>query len=509
MTAIENAVTGSSDGLWTVITWVLLSAGVWVCFRTVVVQIRMGPEMFRSLTEKPSDISKDKKGISAFKAFTISAASRVGTGNIAGVAVAITIGGPGAVFWMWLVAIVGGATAFVESTLAQLYKVKDTDSYRGGPAYYITKGLNLKWLAAVFVVAITVTYGFVYNAVQSNSIVDAITESTGSDAMWWKALLGVALAILTALIVFGGVQRIASVTNWLVPIMAVLYIVTGFIVVAVNIEQVPHMFAEIVTSALGIREVAGATFGQAFMYGIRRGLFSNEAGEGSIPNAAATASVSHPVKQGLIQTLGVYFDTIIVCSITAFIILLNNPSFGEGVESTSLTQNSVAAAVGHWGVHLVTVIIFFLAFSSVIGNYYYGESNIEFFTRNNKVMTAYRFLVCLCVLGGSLGKVGIVWALADLFAGIMVAINLTAILPLGGAAIALLKNYRQQRNQGLSPVFHRDDLPNLPGHDRIECWDGSDPLTIRGDGQEVYGRRPGTPAPQVIRRSANGSVRAE
>ena len=339
MTAIENAVTGSSDGLWTVITWVLLAAGVWFCFRTVVVQIRMVPEMFRSLTEKPSDISKDKKGISAFKAFTISAASRVGTGNIAGVAVAITIGGPGAVFWMWLVAIVGGATAFVESTLAQLYKVKDTDSYRGGPAYYITKGLNLKWLAAVFVVAITVTYGFVYNAVQSNSIVDAITESTGSDAMWWKALLGVALAILTALIVFGGVQRIASVTNWLVPIMAVLYIVTGFIVVAVNIEQVPHMFAEIVTSALGIREVAGATFGQAFMYGIRRGLFSNEAGEGSIPNAAATASVSHPVKQGLIQTLGVYFDTIIVCSITAFIILLNNPSFGEGVESTSLTQN--------------------------------------------------------------------------------------------------------------------------------------------------------------------------
>lgn len=300
---------------------------------------------------------------------------------------------------MWLVAIVGGATAFIESTLAQLYKVKDTDSYRGGPAYYITKGLNKKWLAAIFVVAITVTYGFVYNAVQSNSIVDAITESTGSDAMWWKALLGVALAVLTALVVFGGVQRIASVTNWLVPVMAVLYIVTGAVVVAVNINQVPHMFAEIVTSALGIKEVAGATLGQAFMYGIRRGLFSNEAGEGSIPNAAATASVSHPVKQGLIQTLGVYFDTIIVCSITAFIILLNNPSFGGGVESASLTQDSVAAAVGHWGVHLVTVIIFFLAFSSVIGNYYYGESNIEFFTRSPKVMVAYRLLVCLCVLG--------------------------------------------------------------------------------------------------------------
>lgn len=486
MTLLTELVGDINNVLWKVLPYLLLGTGLYFCIRTVVVQLRMLPQMFSAITEKPSEISEGQKGISAFKAFTISAASRVGTGNIAGVATAITLGGPGAVFWMWMVALVGGATAFVESTLAQVYKVKDEKSYRGGPAYYMTRALNWRPLALIFAVCITLTYGFVFNAVQSNSIVQAVQNSTSNDSATLKWVVGIVLAVLTGLIVFGGVQRIGTVTNVMVPVMAIIYIVLGLYIVLANITHVPGMIAEIVTSALGIREVAGATIGMAIINGMKRGLFSNEAGMGSAPNAAATASVSHPVKQGLIQTLGVYFDTIVICSITAFIILLNNPKYGEEIGSSDVTQDAVAAVVGNWGIHLLTVIIFFLAFSSVIGNYYYGESNIEYFTGNRVVMAVFRALVCLCVLGGALGKVELVWSLADLFSGVMATVNLIALIPLGGAAVALLKHYNSQRALGLNPIFHADDLPNLPGHHNITCWDGSDPITVRGDGYEVY-----------------------
>lgn len=470
-----------NDKYWLFMIALLIFAGLYFCWRTILVQIRYIPEMFRAITEKPSDISEGVKGISAFKAFTISAASRVGTGNVAGVAVAITTGGPGAVFWMWLLAGIGGATSFIESTLAQLYKVRDHDSYRGGPAYYITKGLgeNWRWMATLFVLAITVTYGFVFNAVQSNSITAAIAESTGNDSTGFKLGIGIVLAILTAIIIFGGVQRISAVTQVVVPIMAVAYIVLGLIVLALNITEVPAMIALIFEHAFGIREIAGAVVGTAMMQGIRRGLFSNEAGMGSTPNAAATASVSHPVKQGLIQTMGVYFDTWVVCTITAVIILLSDPSFGGDAEGTSLTQAALAAQLGGWAIHAVTIIIFFLAFSSVVGNYYYAEANVPFLSKSKAVLNSVRGLVVLCVVGGAIGSVPLVWSLADTFSALMATINIVAILPLGGVAVALLKNYSEQKAKGLNPVFHRDDLPNVRGHANIECWDGSDPITRR------------------------------
>ena len=489
MASAAETVEGVNEIMMMFIPYALIGAGIYFCIRTLMVQLRMVPDMFRAITEKPGEFSEGKQGISAFKAFTISAAARVGTGNIAGVAVAITTGGPGAVFWMWMVALVGGATAFIESTLAQLYKVRDEDSFRGGPAYYMTRGLKSKPLAFIFAVTITFTYGFVFNAVQSNSIAAAVSESTGVSSQQQNWMVGAVLTLLTALIVFGGVRRIAAVTNWMVPIMAGVYIILGIFIVAMNIGEVPAVFAQIVTAALGIRPVVGASVGLAFSYGVQRGLFSNEAGLGSAPNAAATASVSHPVKQGLIQTLGVYFDTFVVCSVTAFIILLSNPQFGGAVESTSLTQTAVSEAVGGWGIHLITIIIFFLAFSSVIGNYYYGEANIEYFTSSKKVLTVFRFIVCLCVLGGALGKVALVWALADVSMSVMVIVNLIAIVPLCGVAIALLKHFSEMRRQNLDPIFHREDLPNLPGYDQIECWDGDDPITKRGDGYEKYGRR--------------------
>lgn len=481
MESILDAVTAVNDRLWLVVIVVLVGSGIWFCATTLLVQIRYIPDMFKAIVEKPSDISEGQKGISAFKAFTISAASRVGTGNVAGVAIAVAVGGPGAVFWMWMIAIIGGATSFVESTLAQVYKVRDKDSYRGGPAYYMTKALNWKWLAVIFAILISVTYGFVFNAVQANSISAAVTNSFSTDSTMAKWIVGLVLAAMTAAIVFGGIQRIARFTQIIVPVMAVLYIAIGLIVVIINIGEVPAMIASIVTHAFGIREFAGATLGAVIMQGVRRGLFSNEAGMGSVPNAAATASVSHPAKQGLIQTLGVYFDTLIVCSITAFIILLAKPDLYESDGGMELTQNALANSVGEWGIHFLTVVIIFLAFSSVIGNYYYGESNIEFLTKNRAYLQGFRVLVTLCVLGGAIGSVPLVWALADVFSGLMAITNLVAVVPLTGVALAVLRNFTRQRKMGLDPVFHRDDeeIKGLRGWEGMECWDGSDPITVR------------------------------
>lgn len=483
MESATDLVSAWNDKYWLFMIGLLVVTGLYLCIRTIVVQIRYIPEMFKAIKEKPSDISEGVKGISAFKAFTISAASRVGTGNVAGVAVAISTGGPGAVFWMWVLAGIGGATSFVESTLAQLYKVRDKESYRGGPAYYITRGLGEKWrwMAVVFAVAITVTYGFVFNAVQSNSITAAVAESTGADTPVLKLCVGLILALLTGMIIFGGVQRISSFTQVIVPVMASAYILIGIVVLVLNWSEVPSMIALIFEHALGIREIVGAAVGTAVMQGIRRGLFSNEAGMGSTPNAAATASVSHPVKQGLIQTLGVYFDTWVVCTVTAVIILLSNPTYGGDAEGTALTQAALAAQLGMWATHAVTIIIFFLAFSSVIGNYYYAEANLPFLSKSKSAMNIMRVLVLLCVVGGAVGSVPLVWSLADTFSALMATVNIAAVLPLSGVAVALLGHYAKQKAHGINPTFHRDELPGLRGHEHIECWDGSDPVTVSDD----------------------------
>lgn len=490
--------------LWKVIPFLLLAAGIYFGIRTLVVQLRLVPDMFKSVVDKPiarsadhetADSARntptrdtagtvaaektDAQGVSAFKAFTISAAARVGSGNIAGVALAITVGGPGAVFWMWVIAIVGGATAFVESTLSQLYKSKDSEgNYLGGPAYYMTRGLNFAPLAAIFAVAITFTYAFVYNAIQANTFADALGTSMGKDSTSLHIFVGLGLAALTAAVIFGGVQRIANFTQVIVPVMAMLYILIGLWVVLSHLGEVPGVLSLIVGHALGLREVAGAAMGMAFTYGMQRGLFSNEAGQGSAPNAAATASVSHPVKQGLVQTLGVYFDTLLVCSITAFIILLANPTFGDTeAEGVTLTQTALSSEVGDWGLHLVTLILFFLAFSSIIGNFYLAQANVQYLTKSKVVLNIFRGLVLFAVLGGSVGSLTLVWHLGDTFAAIMVIINLIAIVPLAGVAVQLLRNYSQQKAKGVDPVFHRDMLPELKN---IECWDGSDPVTRRG-----------------------------
>ena len=487
---METATTFVEDSLngliWSIVPVFLIGAGVYFGLRTLFVQIRMFPDMLKAVTETPKgkdkegrDLDEEYGGLSAFKAFTISAASRVGTGNIAGVALAISIGGPGAVFWMWMLALLGGATAFVESTLAQLWKTKDSDgNYHGGPAYYMTRGLGWKPLAVLFSAFLAITYGFVYNAIQTNSIAESVGGSLGTDSFAVKTAVAGAVAILTALVIFGGVTRIASWTQIIVPFMAGAYILMGVAVLVINWREIPGMVEVIVGHALGLKQVAGAGVWVAFTQGMRRGLFSNEAGMGSAPNAAATATVSHPVKQGLVQTLGVYFDTLLVCSITAFVVLLGPAvSYGrDDIQGASLTQSALADSIGAWGAHAITFILFFLAFSSVIGNYYLAQANLEYLTDSKSALTVFRVAVIGFVIFGAFGSVPLVWALGDTMAGLLALFNIVAIVPLGGVALKLLKNYNQQRRRGQDPVFHRDMLPEIKN---VEFWDGSDPVTRR------------------------------
>lgn len=443
---------------------VLVGAGLFFTIKTKFIQFRLIPDMFRLLTEKATINAKGKKGISSFQAFTISAASRIGTGNIAGVATAIALGGPGAVFWMWLIALIGGASSLIESTLAQVYKVKDRHGFRGGPAYYMEKGLNKRWMGVLFAIVITLTYGFVFNAVQANTITIAFEESFGIN----RVVLGIILSLLTAIIVFGGLKRIVHVTQVIVPVMAIAYIGVALVVVFMNITEIPHIIMLIVKSAFGVEEAFSGMVGAAVMNGIKRGLFSNEAGMGSAPNAAATAAVSHPVKQGLIQTLGVFIDTIFVCTSTAAIVLLSDAYLQADAASINLTQLSLADNLGHWSSIFLSIAILMFAYSTIIGNYYYGETNIGFIKESKIALTIFRVLAVAFVMFGSIAKVQFVWDLADLFMAVMALINLVAILMLWKVAKPVINDYLEQRKNGLDPVFHKKNVPNIGD---VECWD--------------------------------------
>jgi AGCS family alanine or glycine:cation symporter len=441
----------------------LIGVGVYFTFLTKFVQFRMIGEMFRLMGE---GARADKKGVSSFQAFCISTASRVGTGNLAGVAIAITTGGPGAVFWMWLIALIGSASAFVESTLAQIYKVKDGDTFRGGPAYYMEKALNARWMGVTFAVLISLTFGLAFNSVQANTITSALYGSFGIN----KVIIAIVLSIITAVIIFGGLKRVATVSEFMVPIMAGAYILIALMIMVMNITELPGVFVLIFESAFGLNEVAGGALGAAMMNGIKRGLFSNEAGMGSAPNAAATADVSHPVKQGLIQALGVFVDTLLICSATAFIILLSGLYTSKETNGIVLTQSALETSMGSWASIFLAIIVFLFCFSSVVGNYYYGETNIEFINSNKLWLNIYRVAVVGMVAFGSLASLSFVWSLADLLMGSMAIINLIAIMLLGKIAIAALADYKRQRSNGKDPVFH---VSNIDGLKNVESWGGS------------------------------------
>ena len=471
---MNELMTQLNDVIWSyVLIAVLVACGLWFTFKTKFVQFRMIGEMFRLLTDSAiSETDKQnnnakRKHISSFQAFAVSVATRVGTGNLAGVATAIAIGGPGAIFWMWVIALIGSATAFVESTLAQLFKRRHEDSFIGGPAYYILKGLHCKWLAVLFAILMTITFGLSYNSIQSNTICDAMQEAFG----WNPLVVGIILSVMALLIVFGGIHRIANVSSVLVPLMAIGYFVLTIVVIVMNIQMIPHVFKVIVTNAFGLEQTAGGAIGATIMNGVKRGLFSNEAGEGSAPNVAATATVSHPVKQGLIQALGVFTDTLLVCSCTAFVILISGLYDVPELNGIALTQSALQSEIGSFGPIFIALAIFLFAFSSIIGNYYYGESNIRFMTSSRSAIVVYRlFSAGVMVMFGALASLEIVWNLGDLCMALLTACNLVAIIALGKYAFRLLNDYRQQKHQGINePIFHRYMFPEIEND--ISCWE--------------------------------------
>jgi AGCS family alanine or glycine:cation symporter len=461
---INELILSASDFLWsTLLIYLLIGAGLYFTIRTKGAQFKYLGHMLKLLSEKADN--KNDNSVTSLQAFFIGAATRIGTGNIAGVALAISIGGPGAVFWMWLVALLGGASAFVEATLAQIYKVKDGSAFKGGPSYYIEKQLGYKWMSVLFSIFIIVAFGLSFNSVQSNTITGAFagTFDIGTSTM------GIILTVLSGVIIFGGVKLIARFSSIIVPVMAVFYIILAAYVILTNITEVPAVIALIFKSAFGFEQALGGGIGTAILMGAKRGLFSNEAGMGSAPNAAAAATVSHPVKQGFVQTLGVFFDTLIVCSATAFIILLSDvyTTAEEGISGAMLTQASLAQHYGDWAQYFLTIAIFMFAFSSIVGNYYYGEVNINYLTNNKIVLFVYRLAVLAMVYVGSVASLDNVWNFADLSMGLMALINLTAILLLGRFAFGALDNYFAQVKKGIDPVFYKDDIPGLKN---VESW---------------------------------------
>ncbi len=441
---LNTAITQINDALWAyLLIGALILCGLYFTIRTGFVQFTMIGDMFRQLVDSSS--KSDKKHISSFQAFAVSMATRVGTGNLAGVATAIAVGGPGAIFWMWLIALFGSATAFVEATLAQLFKRPSSESFIGGPAYYISRGMHNKWMAGLF----------------------ALNKAFGFDPL----VVGCIITVIALFIAFGGIRRIAHVSSVLVPIMAIGYFILALFVVITNIDMIPHVLKLIVVNAFGFEQVAGGGLGMTIMVGIKRGLFSNEAGEGSAPNVAATADVSHPVKQGLIQALGVFTDTLLVCSCTAFMVLVSGLYNTEGLEGIQLTQASLESQVGSWGTIFVAIALFLFAFSSIIGNYYYGEANIRFLTDKKWVLTVFRILSGGgFVFLGAVASFEFVWNMGDLFMALVTLCNLVALVFLCKYAFKLLGNYRAQKRKGIkNPVFHRSDLPEIA--DDLDAWE--------------------------------------
>ena len=467
MVLFNSIVSDINNFLWTyVIIVVLIACGIGFTLRTRFVQLTMLPEMLRLLVTDGR--SKRVHGtVSSFQAFCVSTASRVGVGNIAGVAIAIVTGGPGAIFWMWLIAFIGSATGFIESTLAQIYKLpRGKNRFHGGPAYYIQNRLHQPAVAKLFAVLISITFGLIYVSVQANTI--ALSLETAFTVP--PLLTAAVIAILTAVSISGGMVRIARITAYFVPIMAGLYLLTAFAVILVILDKVPGMFALIIHDAFTPQAAVGGGIGTTILTGIRRGLFSNEAGEGSVPNAAATANVSHPVKQGLVQAFGVYVDTWIVCTATAFIVLLSGQyTIGGELTGIALTQKSLESIFGGLAPGAVALMILLFAFSSVIGNYYYGEINIAFFETKSKLpLTLYRVFVVIMAAFGCVAELPLVWNLADLFMGFLALTNLYAIARLAKFACAALDDYITKKKSGITePDFSSDTLGDADG---IHAW---------------------------------------
>lgn len=469
-----NLINFINDVLWgSVLIYLLLGAGIYFTLRTGFIQIRHFSHMFSVLKNSTKN---DGAGISSFQALCTSLAARVGAGTLTGVAIALTAGGPGAIFWMWVVAFIGMATAFVESTLAQLYKTKDDNgNYRGGPAYYMEKGLGLRWMGILFSIFLIVTFGLAFNAVQANSI--ALASAVAFDLP--PLYVGITLVFLSSIVIFGGLRSVARAAEKMVPLMAAAYLLLALWIMGQNIERLPAILLLIIKSAFGWQEATAGTLGyglsQAITQGVQRGLFTNEAGMGSAPNAAALATPypPHPASQGYVQMFGVFVDTIVICSATAAIILasgiLDHPP--ANVSGIDLIQRALSHTIGSWGAVFVAISIFFFAFTTIIANYAYAESNLIFLKYHNPLrLLLLRCAVLAMVMFGAMAELPMVWKLADITMALMALTNLTAILLLSGVAFKLAHDYNHQRSLGQLPTFDTHRYPELESHLEPGIW---------------------------------------
>lgn len=448
---------------------VLVAAGLYFTVKTGLMQIRLFPECFRVVMEKPAAGGE----VSSFQALMVSTASRVGTGNIIGISTAICLGGPGAVFWMWAIALIGGSTAFIESTLAQVFKRRSSLglSY-GGPAYYIESALHNRFLACTFAVFLILTYAGGFNMLCSYNLQSTFAAYSFYDKTVTPWVIGAVQALLVAYCILGGGKRIMKVTSVMVPVMGVIYILAAVVTILLNITYLPHVVGMILSNAFDFQSILGGIGGSCLMYGVKRGLFSNEAGIGSAPNAAASADVSHPVKQGLVQMFSVFLDTFLVCSATAFMCLMSGAEITKDAAGAPYVQNSVTAIFGDFGPIFITVAMVLFAFSTLIGNLYYVDNNLSFLHHGEpgkSFMTGFRLFCAFIVFNGAGLTMDAAWAIADILMACMALINIPSILILGNIALVAMKDYEKQKKEGKNPVFHAASIPGLDLN-RLDFW---------------------------------------
>ena len=464
-----------SDFMYTyVLLALLIGVGLYFFIRTRALPLRLFKEGIRVVMEPP----EKEGGVSSFRALMVSTASRVGVGNIAGVAVAVTTGGPGAVFWMWVIATLGGASAFIESTLAQIYKKRGPHHSYGGPAYYIQMALKQNWLAYLFAVVLILTYMGGFNLLASYNVAETFKEFSWATSRTPLAIGGI-LAVLMSVSILGGTRRLTDVTGLLVPVMAIIYLGVGSIVIAVNYHNIPDMFSAIFTNAFDFQSMFGAFAGSAMMLGIKRGLYSNEAGVGSAPNAAASASVSHPAKQGLVQMLSVFIDTMIICTFTAFVVLSSGITFPDKAKGAPIVKEAMATVLGQGVAQVfVSVALFLFAFTTLVGNFYYAEVNFRFLLGKIEIkhwmLTVFRLVAAALVFCGALLKFEVAWNLGDILMGLMALINLPVIVILGNQAIRCANDYTAQRKAGLEPKFRASSIGLNP--DELDYWKDDAPV---------------------------------
>lgn len=465
---IETIISTANDALYSwLLIIVLVAGGLYFSLRTKFVQFRLLGEQFRAVTEKPGE----KGGVSSFQALMVSTASRVGTGNIIGVSTAICLGGYGSVFWMWVIALVGAASAFVESTLAQIYKKKGPDGYYGGPAHYIEALTKRRWLSVTFTVLLILTYGVGFNMLASYNLQSTFSGYSFYNSSWMPWLIGGILALMVGFCLFGGGKRLVTATTWMVPIMGVAYILMAIVISLLNIKSLPSIFARIFTDAFDFKAIFGGFSGSCVMYGIKRGLFSNEAGVGSAPNASASADVSHPAKQGLVQVLSVFIDTLLVCSATAFMCLASGVEPSAAFEGAVYVQAAMKTALGAFGPIFITLAMILFAFTTLLGNLFYVDKSFHYLMGRQPgkgFLYTYYIIACGVILLGAGLNAGLLWNIADLTMGAMTLINIPVILLMSKYAVRCLNDYTRQRKEGKEPKFRAKDI-DLPH--KVDCWE--------------------------------------